>query len=277
MQGARRGTPFDRGMWVARSRERLERDWIEKHAAEFPPRVLMPHVKRIEDLSFAEYFHAVDAVRKGGAHYSTWKHDYSRSRASTSQSSRNLHKSPGTPISGIVPRAPSVAPILAPPPAFAPAVAPSTFTPTAAASPTPSAHVDHNLEMFREGHAAGGRYEFDGDVVAVGDEDDSPVTDQELEKAHDAIRDLMNNKFSTFRKAFRELDEDRSGSIKPIELYRALMMFNLYHVRGKTLMKLAKIADKDGDGHVNFREFCDLMSSDDVLPLAAKNRVLLTP
>lgn len=44
------------------------------------------------------------------------------------------------------------------------------------------------------------------------------------------------------------------AQVKPLELYRALMMFNLTSIRGKTLQKLAAICDKNGDGTVAFSE-----------------------
>jgi len=126
-------------------------------------------------------------------------------------------------------------------------------------------HVDHALEAFRQGSAMGG-YTFDGVVDKIGAGDDAPVTDEELERAHDIIREKVTTRFSTFRRAFRMIDEDRSGKVSEYEYLRVCMMLNLSNIREKVVRKLGKICDKDGDG-IEYDEFCELMMAEDALPL----------
>ena len=52
-------------------------------------------------------------------------------------------------------------------------------------------HVDHSLEMFRTGHAMGGNYKYDGEVAASGRDEHGPVTEKELETAHDLLREKL--------------------------------------------------------------------------------------
>ena len=86
------------------------------------------------------------------------------------------------------------------------------------------AHVDHSLEMFRNNLGAGGGagyskgYQFDGQVEAAGSGDTAPVTERELEEAHDVIREKLQARFTSFRKAFKEIDENRSGRVTKTEV-----------------------------------------------------------
>ena len=89
---------------------------------------------------------------------------------------------------------------------------------------------------------------------------------EEVEKAHDIIRNLMNTRFSSLRKMFQMVDEDRSGKVTRVEMLRLLMSFNLSGIREKVIDKICEIIDKDGDG-VEYDEFCRLMMANDVLPL----------
>ena len=190
-----------------------------------------------------------------------------------------------------------------------------------------SGHVDHALEMFRTGSNAGA-YSFDGDVAGVGAGDSAPVTLEELERAHDMIREKMTVKFGNMAKAFQAIDEDRSGKVshkiplegpsccnltndpsapppqktphltfalkslavqtqsphshtcKPsakqvtkAEALRLLMLLNLPQIREKVLNEIGDIVDADGDG-IEFKEFCAMMVSDDILPLKSKAQAL---
>jgi hypothetical protein len=136
-------------------------------------------------------------------------------------------------------------------------------------------HIDHSLEMFREGwqgagggrgHGGGGHssqrgYKFDGDVAKLGAGDKLPVTDFELEMAHDAIRERLLTRFHTVRRAFRMIDEDNSGKVDKLEAVRILMMHNL-PIREKTLSHLVTLMDRNGDG-VDYDEFCNFLKAED--------------
>lgn len=103
------------------------------------------------------------------------------------------------------------------------------------------------------------------------DRDDSEISEEELEQAHDLIRSHLSTRFSTFRRAFLMLDEDHSGKLTQLEMMRVLMMLNLHNVREKVLKRLAFIADKDEDGSVEFHEFCDLMMAEHAMPLLKRH------
>ena len=121
-------------------------------------------------------------------------------------------------------------------------------------------HVDHALEMWREGNAMGGGrgelgsysagYRFDGKVDAVGENDGgAPPTREEIEQAHDTIRGYISTRWDVFRKAFLALDEDRSGHVSKLEFLRILMMGNL-PIREKVMSALAEMADTNKNGTV---------------------------
>lgn len=154
------------------------------------------------------------------------------------------------------------------------AVQPLPPTPKPAA---PMMAVDHSLEMFRTGVGAGagaGRvnakdgYRFDGDVAEAGKDgfranDNSPVTDDELEHAHRTIRQKIKTRFKTFRDGFRLIDEDGNGKVNKVEALRMLMIFNLTTVREKALVKLVDLMDINGDG-IDYNEFTKWLMSESV-------------
>ena len=79
----------------------------------------------------------------------------------------------------------------------------------------------------------------------------------------------MQDRFSTFRRAFQEIDENRNGKVTKIEALRILMMLNLTNVREKVMNKLCDIMDKDGDG-VEYDEFCEWIMANDAKDLVAR-------
>jgi len=129
-------------------------------------------------------------------------------------------------------------------------------------------HVDQALEMWREGQAAGGgnASRFDGKVNDVGASDnDPPPTQQDVERAHDQIRNYMMNHFDNYRKAFQKLDEDRSGKVNKLEFLRILMMANL-QIREKTISALVDVYDKNKSGEIDYEEFCaNFMNKEDAM------------
>ena len=200
------------------------------------------------------------------------------------------------------------------------------------------AHVDHALACFRGGQAIGDaslhkeQAYRPGEVHAPGKNDTQPITEEELEYAHDLIRHRITNRFAQFRRAFQMIDEDSSGKVRPgvrapatgvregqredarappseitildisedlhlgdlhlgdlhlgksdvaalrwqiskMEGLRILMMLHLTNVREVVLLKLLEIADANHNDLMEYHEFCDLMMSEDALPLARKHHV----
>ena len=112
------------------------------------------------------------------------------------------------------------------------------------------------------------------------------------------IREKLQTRFTSFREAFKVIDENRSGRVSKTEVsasvrshqisvfhrnnfltygqllvpstpqaLRMLMMLNLTNVREKVVNKLVDIMDKDGNGYVIFPEFlmafCDWVGVDE--------------
>jgi len=119
--------------------------------------------------------------------------------------------------------------------------------------------------MWRSGQAAGANRRYDGKVDAIGHGDnDPPPTKDEMERAHDQIRNYAMTRWDTFRKAFRNLDEDQSGSVTKMEFLRVLMMANL-QIREKTVAALVEMYDKNKNGEIDYNEFCaQFMNKEDV-------------
>ena len=90
-------------------------------------------------------------------------------------------------------------------------------------------------------------------------------------QAFDTIKRQLSTKFSQLRKAFQMLDEDRSGKVTQNEAMRLLSSLNLSGIRERVLHTICSIVDTDGDG-VEFGEFCEMMSSDDIIPLLKAKR-----
>ena len=139
-------------------------------------------------------------------------------------------------------------------------------------------HVDHALEMFRTGQGMGGGdgyrgnmrdggYRFDGHVAAVGSDghdakNTAAVSSEELKQVHNLLREKIKTRFSTFRKGFRQVDENNSGRVTKTEALRMLMMFNMTNVREAVVAKLCDIMDRDGNG-IEYDEFCDWLMAED--------------
>jgi len=103
----------------------------------------------------------------------------------------------------------------------------------------------------------------------------APVADSkfdgELETAHDMIRNKIDTKFGSLRKAFRAIDEDGTGKVGKGEMMRLLVILNLNtQIREEVVAAICDIVDADGDG-VEYDEFAAMMMSDDIKPLAKKN------
>jgi len=265
--------PFDRQQWLERMQERRTREKSQLYTPtlqKISPVLLQKQLRG--DLSKNDYFAAITAINVGGDEYATWSHEmrpqllkvpvynWGTPRPATVGAQTRGGQLP--PLSNSVMENPTAALFVAMQPS---AAASKKASVAASTQPSPATgHVDHALEMWRNGKSAGGLYQFVGVVDTIGAGDNKPVTDKELEEAHDLIRSKLTDKFGNLRKAFRNLDENFNNKVDRTEALRVLMNFNLTGVREKTLSKIFDIFDKDGDG-IEFDEFSTFMMQEDAL------------
>eukprot|EP00162_Nutomonas_longa_P023769 comp7815_c0_seq1/m.8067 comp7815_c0_seq1/g.8067 ORF comp7815_c0_seq1/g.8067 comp7815_c0_seq1/m.8067 type:complete len:213 (+) comp7815_c0_seq1:91-729(+) len=76
----------------------------------------------------------------------------------------------------------------------------------------------------------------------------------------------MGESPATLRKLFDLFDVDRNGRIDVSELKIVLKGLGLYPPVSK-IKEMIREVDKDGDGVINFREFCDMRKSDEAVEL----------
>ena len=95
-------------------------------------------------------------------------------------------------------------------------------------------------------------------------DDIRPATDEEVVKAQKDICDKFNTRFVSLRRAFRIIDVDASGGITPAEFQEALLANNLHTIREPVVDRLFSLMNVDGDGRIDYLEFCRLLTSDDV-------------
>jgi len=93
------------------------------------------------------------------------------------------------------------------------------------------------------------------------------TSDEQIHHHWTVLKRLMETRFSEMRRAFRLIDEDASGSCDRNELKFMLnAMFNL-SIPDDVLDRLIDLADFDGDGQINFAEFCRMMTAENVLKM----------
>ncbi|KAI9591172.1 calcineurin subunit B [Syncephalis fuscata] len=105
-------------------------------------------------------------------------------------------------------------------------------------------------------------------LIAIFDEDGGGDVDfQEFIRGL-SVFSVNSNKMEKLRYAFKVYDMDRDGFISNGELFLVLKMMvgnnlkdqQLQQIVDKTIME----ADKDGDGHISFEEFCNFVETTDV-------------
>jgi len=92
------------------------------------------------------------------------------------------------------------------------------------------------------------------------------ITEKELKASHDKIRNHFATRFTEVRRGFRLLDEDHSGRLDRDELKAVLMMFNL-DIKAHLIDKIIDIADADGSGDIDYAEFAQIMTCENILEL----------
>jgi hypothetical protein len=81
----------------------------------------------------------------------------------------------------------------------------------------------------------------------------------------------INSRFTDMKKAFRFVDTDNSGTLDKKEIRRAMDMWNI-PIDDEKLDDLIAACDTDGDGHVVYNEFVDVLARDTVAPAAMGKR-----
>ena len=71
---------------------------------------------------------------------------------------------------------------------------------------------------------------------------------------------LSNEQMAELRKAFDVMDENKDGQVTKDELKKLLLGLG-EEVTDEIVNEMISIADTDGDGKVNFEEFCKAATS----------------
>lgn len=233
--------PFDREQWMERTVRRREEEWRTRNSI-IAMQAFGCDRKKMAALEYKEYVAGVTAFKAGGDAFRTFK---GLPPLSARGSPRRILRSP------------------------------RRLEPMKTAAPVDKGyeHVDHALEMYREGNAMGGYYQFDGTVDKVGEYDttDEGVDpndpeymlrlDKEIREARRILEDLVNTKWEVLRKAFFAIDEDRSGKISRTEFLRVLMYGNLGHViREGVISHIIDEIDTNKNGQIDYNEFVAMYS-----------------
>ena len=80
-------------------------------------------------------------------------------------------------------------------------------------------------------------------------------------QAERVLRQKLQDYFTEVRKAFRKLDEDRSGGIGPVEFQKFLAAFGIECTEGQFALLFSKF-DPDTSGEVSFEEFVSFFGKD---------------
>lgn len=84
-----------------------------------------------------------------------------------------------------------------------------------------------------------------------------------LKKEVHTLADHVASKYKKLQKAFLEMDTDGSGRLSPLELEQAIKHMNLNIPHEHILQITVEMADQDGDGQLDYAEFCKLVKEKD--------------
>lgn len=233
--------PFDHHQWMHRTITRREEDWRERNMLMTMQAFGRFDRKKMEVLPFKDCIQGVTAFKAGGDSFRTFKGLPPLSARDTGKTRRLLD--------------------------LKRRLAPLNVKPEPAADPKWE-RVDHNLEMYREGNAAGGygdnglSYSFDGKVDEMGENEDpdAPITDKEIRQGRALLERLMQTKWKVLRQAFFSIDENHSGKIDATEFMRILMFGNLKGViKERTLKFLMNEIDTNHNGVIGTRGPCNAL------------------
>lgn len=93
------------------------------------------------------------------------------------------------------------------------------------------------------------------------------VTRDDIRKCASRIKEKLLDKFGTLHKAFKAIDEDRSGFITRDELDYYLIVINIVE-KAEVVDALFETIDADESGSFDFQEFTRVMSSGDIFAMA---------
>lgn len=136
------------------------------------------------------------------------------------------------------------------------------------ASAQAAGSADMEYEFWKAGNAAGQLMDVDAlaelrqahEKQSVSSRNE--VREEDVIEALGTIRSLIHTRFKDLRRAFRLLDADKSGILSGAEIRRVLMMFNLAGISDNVLDKIIDLADVNGDGMINYAEFCRTFAPD---------------
>jgi len=84
---------------------------------------------------------------------------------------------------------------------------------------------------------------------------DMSKVDPDVKRAWQKLHDIFKANMSLVAVTFQRADTDHSGKLSKFELHQVLYSFRVEGLTHNLLSKLIDIADKDGDGEINYREF----------------------
>mmetsp|Transcript_29283 Transcript_29283/g.75464 ORF Transcript_29283/g.75464 Transcript_29283/m.75464 type:complete len:345 (+) Transcript_29283:83-1117(+) len=94
---------------------------------------------------------------------------------------------------------------------------------------------------------------------------DQAASEMELKRYIHQLATKVDEKYSKMQKAFRMIDEDKSGTLSEEEMLDAVMHFALPIPINHVQQMFAELADKNGDGCIDYNEFCQLLKGYDVI------------
>ena len=107
------------------------------------------------------------------------------------------------------------------------------------------------------------------------------VTDEDIRLLVTSLKEKTKEKYMRYDKAFKTIDEDRSGYLSREEFRFFIYMMNLQNAfRKETVEVLIDIMDADGDGKINHQEFVRMLEAEDPMnmgPLASRAPVVRKP
>lgn len=87
------------------------------------------------------------------------------------------------------------------------------------------------------------------------------ATDGELASYVKKLKDAVDYKYSQLRKAFRNMDKDKSNHLSKDEIITAVQHFALPIPVDHVAEIFDKVLDVDGDGGVSYAEFCEKLKT----------------
>lgn len=93
------------------------------------------------------------------------------------------------------------------------------------------------------------------------------VTETDIRHAQKTLRAEFEEKYSKLTDAFKFIDTDRTGQLERSEIKGLMLQFNIHDVSDAAMDNLIDFADFDGDGQINYAEFCRCLTADDILSM----------